>query len=182
VSGDLQPIRTPVKLGILAVTLGEFIARDTQFQKRPITARETHACSIPPKSWQHEADSFTDALPPAPQGAEVPFSPVVTLRGGSRSRPFFLVHGLGGNALELVSLAQALRTDRAVLAIQEPAVRQLAVALDRYLKPREPAAPVIRGTTIWIPRAVVVRQTSTADYLRIVTPSVSRQKGRFGST
>jgi len=47
-----------------------------------------------------------------------PFSPVVTLREGSRSRPFFLVHGLGGNVLELVSLAQALRTDRAVLALQ----------------------------------------------------------------
>ena len=47
-----------------------------------------------------------------------PFSPVVTLREGSRSRPFFLVHGLGGSVLELVSLGQALRTDRAVLALQ----------------------------------------------------------------
>ena len=54
----------------------------------------------------------------AREAAWEPFSPVVTLRGGSRSRPFFLVHGLGGNILELVSLAQALRTDRAVLALQ----------------------------------------------------------------
>jgi acetoacetyl-CoA synthetase len=47
-----------------------------------------------------------------------PFSPVVTLREGSCSRPFFLVHGLGGNVLELVHLAQVLRTSRAVLALQ----------------------------------------------------------------
>jgi acetoacetyl-CoA synthetase len=47
-----------------------------------------------------------------------PFSSVVTLRAGSRSRPFFLVHGLGGNVLELIALVQALRTSRAVLALQ----------------------------------------------------------------
>jgi acetoacetyl-CoA synthetase len=47
-----------------------------------------------------------------------PFSPVVTLREGSRSRPLFIVHGLGGNVLELVSLAQTLRTKRATLALQ----------------------------------------------------------------
>ena len=46
------------------------------------------------------------------------FSPVVTLREGSRSQPFFLVHGLGGNVLELVHLVQVLRTTRAVLALQ----------------------------------------------------------------
>lgn len=50
--------------------------------------------------------------------ARDPFSPIVTLREGSRSRPFFLVHGLGGNVLDLVPLSQALRTARAVLALQ----------------------------------------------------------------
>ena len=43
-------------------------------------------------------------------------------RAGSRSRPFFLVHGLGGNVLELIALVQALRTSRAVLALQARAI------------------------------------------------------------
>jgi acetoacetyl-CoA synthetase len=82
-----------------------------------------------------------------------PFSPVVALREGSRSRPFFLVHGLGGNVLELVSLAHALRTGRAVLALQargfepgrEPHSSVQSMAADyvdeiRRIQPRGPYA------------------------------------------
>jgi acetoacetyl-CoA synthetase len=80
-----------------------------------------------------------------------PFSTVVTLREGDRANPLFLVHGLGGNVLELVPLAAALHTRRAVLALQArgldaaqaPHDRIEAMAVDYIAEIRriQPAGP-----------------------------------------
>lgn len=49
---------------------------------------------------------------------EPPFSHLVQLRGGSSERPLFIVHGIFGNVLQLKNLAERLRTNRPIYALQ----------------------------------------------------------------
>jgi acetoacetyl-CoA synthetase len=46
------------------------------------------------------------------------FSPLVPMKEGDRSAPLFIVHGIGGNVMELFSLGRRLQTERAVYALQ----------------------------------------------------------------
>jgi thioesterase domain-containing protein len=46
------------------------------------------------------------------------FSPLVLLKPGTEAVPIFIMHGLGGNVMELTELAQHMRTDHPIYGIQ----------------------------------------------------------------
>ena len=62
--------------------------------------------------------------------AAVPFSPFVLLKPGV-GEPLFIVHGLGGNVIELTKLGQAIDAPNPVYAIQAKGVDGSAEPLDR---------------------------------------------------
>ncbi|MBV8978347.1 MAG: alpha/beta fold hydrolase [Alphaproteobacteria bacterium] len=81
------------------------------------------------------------------------FSHLVKLKEGDESKPFFIVHGVGGTVMELAPLGAAMNTPRAVYAIQAqgldgssppldtiPAMAQRYVAVLREIQLRGPYA------------------------------------------
>lgn len=73
------------------------------------------------------------------EAADAPFSPLVLLKAGL-GEPLFIVHGIGGNVIELRQVGQALATARPVYGVQARGVdgaatplRSLADMVEYYL-------------------------------------------------
>lgn len=83
------------------------------------------------------------------------FSPLVLLKDGDESAPFFIVHGVGGTVIEFASLGRQIATTRAVYALQargldgtaEPLARieQMAQLYVEAIREKQPQGPYYIG-------------------------------------
>ena len=59
------------------------------------------------------------------------FSPLVLLKDGDETAPFFIVHGVGGTVIEFAALGRQIATERAVYALQARGLDGSAPPLER---------------------------------------------------
>lgn len=65
-----------------------------------------------------DAPTVADFSAALSRPARAPYQPLVLLEPGADTTPLFMVHGVGGSAMELLPLARRLRADRPVYALQ----------------------------------------------------------------
>jgi acetoacetyl-CoA synthetase len=80
-----------------------------------------------------------------------PFAHLVGLRTDGTGRPFFIVHGVFGNVLQFRGLAERLRTERPIFALQargvdprqqpHATIAEMAAAYIDEIRARQPAGP-----------------------------------------
>jgi thioesterase domain-containing protein len=80
---------------------------------------------------------------------------IVTMRGEGSGRPFFVIHGAGGNVLNLWGLARLLPTDRPVIGVlakgsdgNEPpldSIPEMAALYVRAIRTHQPQGPYLIG-------------------------------------
>ncbi len=83
------------------------------------------------------------------------FSPLVPLKDGDGTAPFYIVHGIGGTVIELAALGKLIRTKGPVYAVQargldgiEPPFTSIAAMAEYYLetiRQIQPAGPYLLG-------------------------------------
>ena len=81
------------------------------------------------------------------------FSPLVLLNDASGGPPVFIIHGIGGNVMELARLGRSIEPDRRVFAVQargldgvEPAIESIEAMADYYLehvRQEQPTGPYL---------------------------------------
>ena len=80
---------------------------------------------------------------------------IVTMRAEGRGRPFFVIHGAGGNVLNLWGLARLLPSDRPVIGVlakgcdgNEPpldSIEEMAALYVRAIRTQQPTGPYLIG-------------------------------------
>ena len=83
------------------------------------------------------------------------FSPLVLLKDGDETAPFFIVHGVGGTVIEFAALGKQIDTARAVYAVQARGLDGAATPLERVeemaalyvqaIKEKQPDGPYYIG-------------------------------------
>jgi thioesterase domain-containing protein/acyl carrier protein len=117
-------------------------------------ARTTEPAATAPVSVTSERSS-SGVRPGYVSVIDEPGRLIVTMRGEGHGRPFFVIHGAGGNVLNLWGLARLLPTDRPVIGVlakgadgNEPpldSLEEMAALYVRAIRTHQPEGPYLIG-------------------------------------
>jgi acetoacetyl-CoA synthetase len=118
---------------------------------RLILSLEKHLGLTLPITFIYEAPTIARMIPRLETIDRREFSHLVQIKEGGRALPFYIIHGLGGNVIELFKLGRLLRYEGPVYAIQargvdgqaEPfySIEDMADAYIEAIRARQPNGP-----------------------------------------